>query len=132
MVDESHMAVVYCLSSSGALSLRSNVSIATRTLDTWLGLSERANQRQTAYNTVFEHAHKPLNMENYMNTIPTVHSIKFIQLYSWARSSISVFVQKLQQHSNHISEHTIGKIYRSTFGLIWLVLQLTGSQLEYD
>lgn len=46
MEDESHMAVVYCLSSSGALSFRSNVSTATTTLDTWLGLSGRANQKQ--------------------------------------------------------------------------------------
>lgn len=41
-VDESHMAVVYCRSSSGALSFKSRVSMATTTLDTWLGLSERA------------------------------------------------------------------------------------------
>lgn len=41
MEDESHMAVVYCRSSSGALSFRSNVSTATTTLDTWLGLSEK-------------------------------------------------------------------------------------------
>lgn len=51
VVDESHMAVVYCLSSSGALSFRSNVSIATRTRDTWLGLSEKAIKRQIVYNT---------------------------------------------------------------------------------
>lgn len=46
--EESHMAVVYCRSSSGALSFKSNVSIATTTLDTWLGLSGRANQKQAA------------------------------------------------------------------------------------
>lgn len=46
MEDESHMAVVYCLSSSGALSFRSSVSIATRTLDTWLGLSEKASHKE--------------------------------------------------------------------------------------
>lgn len=45
------MAVVYCRSSSGALSFKSNVSIATTTLDTWLGLSERANQKQAAENS---------------------------------------------------------------------------------
>lgn len=39
------MAVLYCLSSSGALSFRSKVSIATRTLETWLGLSERAREK---------------------------------------------------------------------------------------
>lgn len=42
------MAVVYCLSSSGALSFKSNVSMATTTLDTWLGLSERTSQKQAA------------------------------------------------------------------------------------
>lgn len=45
------MAVVYCRSSSGALSFKSSVSIATTTLDTWLGLSERASQKEAAKNS---------------------------------------------------------------------------------
>lgn len=41
------MAVEYCRSSSGALSFRSKVSMATTTLDTWLGLSGRNRQLRT-------------------------------------------------------------------------------------
>lgn len=37
------------------------------------------------------------------------HSIKFIRLSSQARSSVSVIVQKLQQHSDHISRRTLAK-----------------------
>lgn len=43
---ESHTAVLYCRSSSGALSLRSSVSMATATLVTWLGLSKK--EKRTA------------------------------------------------------------------------------------
>lgn len=42
------MAVVYWRSSSGALSFRSSVSMATTTRDTWLGLSGGANQKRAA------------------------------------------------------------------------------------
>lgn len=45
---ESHMAVLYCLSSSGALSFKSSVSMATTTLDTWLGLSEVSERAEKA------------------------------------------------------------------------------------
>lgn len=61
--DESHMAVVYCLSSSGALSFRSNVSIATTTLDTWLGLSERTHHKQAVQNTALQDACRQLCWE---------------------------------------------------------------------
>lgn len=61
---------MYCRSSSGALSLRSNVSIATRTLDTWLGLSEkRQKRRHRPYNDANKNVHCiDLPLENYMNT----------------------------------------------------------------
>lgn len=48
MEAESHMAVLYCLSSSGALSFKSSVSTATTTLDTWLGLSEVIGRAEKA------------------------------------------------------------------------------------
>lgn len=53
------MAVVYCRSSSGALSFRSNVSMATTTLDTWLGLSGRNRQLRTESHTVAGAAQTP-------------------------------------------------------------------------
>lgn len=43
---ESHTAVLYCRSSSGALSLMSSVSMETATLVTWLGLSKK--EKRTA------------------------------------------------------------------------------------
>ena len=145
MVDESHMAVEYCRSSSGALSFRSSVSIATRTLDTWLGLSERANQKQAVYNTTLEDASRKLCLEinvwiQFPNaTISSVlpqrcHVLYPLNPFNWPQvgSSFPVFVRKLQQHSYHISENKIGEIHSSrAFSLIWIVLQLTGSQLEY-
>lgn len=62
------MAVVYCLSSSGALSFRSNVSIATTTLDTWLGLSERAHQKQAAKNRA-PHTFRQPNLQEWVNRV---------------------------------------------------------------
>lgn len=62
------MAVVYCLSSSGALSFKSNVSIATTTLDTWLGLSERANQKQAAKNRA-SHTFRQPNLQEWVSGV---------------------------------------------------------------
>lgn len=69
MEEESHMAVVYCLSSSGALSFKSNVSTATTALDTWLGLSERAKRRQADSNRA-QDAYRQLYLQEYRNTLP--------------------------------------------------------------
>lgn len=56
------MAVVYWRSSSGALSFRSNVSMATTTLDTWLGLSGRNRQLRTESRAPAAPRQAPLNV----------------------------------------------------------------------
>lgn len=68
------MAVVYCLSSSGALSFRSNVSTATRTLDTWLGLSGK--QITETDSVVEQNTHPQVYIEN------EKHSPEFKQVVS--------------------------------------------------
>lgn len=53
--------MAYWRSSSGALSFRSNVSMATSTLDTWLGLSGRNRQLRTESHTcgqLMPHQHR--------------------------------------------------------------------------
>lgn len=52
------MAVVYWRSSSGALSFRSKVSMATTTRDTWLGLSGRNRQLRTESHTCGRTSHE--------------------------------------------------------------------------
>lgn len=56
---ESHTDVVYCLSSSGALSFWSSVSMATTTLDTRFGLSEREGtpMPMVKWSLIFYHDH---------------------------------------------------------------------------
>lgn len=51
------------------MSFKSNVSTATTTLDTWLGLSERAKQKQAAYDRA-QDATRQLYLQEYMNTVP--------------------------------------------------------------
>lgn len=120
MVDESHMAVVYCLSSSGALSFKSRVSIATTTLDTWLGLSERAEIKRRNFESeergVLAERPRCRNTRDTTNTSVLLrHSgcictplSPFNCPYKRDQAFQALAQKKFQQLSDHIRERTIG------------------------
>lgn len=116
---ESHMAVLYCLSSSGALSFKSSVSMATTTLDTWLGLSEvseREQRKQVTKNTHARHSWSgfpevcsPLNSAtegkllscNVYHTFPCTRPL-FWEIISWMETIFT-------QYGGSILRHCIAK-----------------------